>query len=107
MDLNALPIQLPPPLAPDATDAQRAVHATLTRAFSELALAVAMVEASKNNLQAMNAPVPIRKPTRAELAWDLYENWPHAREQTEAGVWVVLKKVVDAYAAAYPGSTAD
>jgi len=85
VNYTTLPLQPPPPLAPGATDAQRAEWRDLHRIVASYAIAAAQhataqatlanTEAQKALAQAIAAPTPT--PTRAELVFDLLKTRPH------------------------------
>lgn len=112
VNYTTLPLQPPPPLAQGATEAQRAEWRDLHRIVSGYAIAAAQqatAEATLANTEAQQAlaraiGAPVRKPTRAELAFELVKTQPQATIMTNSTLVNGADGIVAAYVLKFPNA---
>ena len=112
VNYTTLPLQPPPPLAPGATDAQRAEWRDLHRIVASYAHAAAQqatAEATLANTEAQQAlahaiGAGVRKPTRAELVFDLVKIHPQATILTNSVLVNGADGIIAAFISKFPNA---
>lgn len=82
--------------------AASAIHG---QAQADTAVAMAQAaEAQRYMADKLAEPVPVRKPTRAELVWDMVKVQPQASILTPGQIVSGAAQIVDAYIKAFPAA---